>query len=159
MQAESISYLSPRASLILCRAVLEEICNNHEIPTLRKTKKGDNTVIFLKDRLRILFQDETLEEYLKPEIPPNLPLIEPEIIEMIKGLQLLGNEFTHGSQAIFTDTVSQDDANAVIELVNYVLQRLYVDDARKSEAKDRLLRLKKKFVEKSNEPNSSDLPF
>ena len=49
-QAQSVIYSSPRGSFILCRAVLEEICDEFKIPRESLNKKG-------KKKFDILFEE------------------------------------------------------------------------------------------------------
>lgn len=126
-QAESVISNSPRASFILCRAVLEEICNDFEIPTEDNKSKFIN----LYKRLSILFEQETL--------PKELQMI-------IKSIKDFGNEGAHSAHLKFSKQIKTEDAKNLIILVEYVLERLYVDRYRQQKAEDILKNLKKKVL-------------
>jgi hypothetical protein len=53
--AEAVMSSPPRATFILCRAVLEEICNDFVIPTEQQSSKGNSRYIKLHDRLSMFF--------------------------------------------------------------------------------------------------------
>lgn len=59
-QAEAILARSPRASFILCRAILEEICNDFKIPTKSTNSKVKSYFIKLHNRLSQLFKQEQI---------------------------------------------------------------------------------------------------
>lgn len=126
-QAESVISNSPRASFILCRAVLEEICNDFEIPTEDNKSKFIN----LYKRLSILFEQETL--------PKELQMI-------IKSIKDFGNEGAHSAHLKFSKQIKTEDAKNLIILVEYVLERLYVDRYRQQKAEDILKNLKNKVL-------------
>lgn len=130
-QAESVISNSPRASFILCRAVLEEICNDFEIPTEQQNNKGKNYFIKLHDRLSQLFEQEKLPE---------------ELQIIIKDIKDFGNEGAHSTHLKFSQQVEIEDAGNLIMLVKYVLERLYVDRYRQKEAKNILKTLKSKVL-------------
>lgn len=130
-QAESVISNSPRASFILCRAVLEEICNDFNIPTEQQNNKGKNYFIKLHDRLSQLFDREKLPE---------------ELQTIIKDIKDFGNEGAHSTHLKFSQQVEIEDAENLIMLVNYVLGRLYVDRYRQKEASDILKTLKNKVL-------------
>ena len=130
-QAESVVSNSPRASFILCRAVLEEICNDFEIPTEQQNNKGKNYFIKLHDRLSQLFEQEKLPE---------------ELQIIIKDIKDFGNEGAHSTHLKFSQQVEIEDAGNLIMLVKYVLERLYVDRYRQKEAKNILKTLKSKVL-------------
>jgi Domain of unknown function (DUF4145) len=129
-QAEAVLATSPRASFILCRAVLEEICTDFKIPTKKLNRKGDYYFINLKDRLLQLFDQESLSEGLKP------------IIEVIREL---GNEGAHSDHLTFSSKLETQDAQRLLMLIEYVLERLYVDKYRQQEAMELLNKLKGKI--------------
>ena len=126
-QAESVVSNSPRASFILCRAVLEEICNDFKIPN--ENSKGK--FIILYNRLSKLFVQEELSEELQV------------IIENIKDF---GNEGAHSAHLKLSGKIETEDAQNLIILVEYVLERLYVDKYRQQKAEDILKTLKKKVL-------------
>lgn len=128
-QAESVLTRSPRASFILCRAVLEEICNDFKIPTESTNNKGKIYFIKLHDRLSQLFKQEQMPE---------------ELQAIISGIKDLGNEGAHSDHLAFVKQVKVQDAENLITLVNYVLERLYVDRYRQQEAAETLKELKSK---------------
>ena len=63
-QSQSILFKSPRASFILCRAALEEICDEFGIPKKKPNKKGGEDFISLKSRLSQLFDQEKMSNGL-----------------------------------------------------------------------------------------------
>ena len=129
-QAEAVLANSPRASFILCRAVLEEICNDFKIPTESTNSKGKSYFIKLHDRLSKLFQQEQMSE---------------ELQTIINGIKDLGNEGAHSGHLPFAKQVKTQDAENLLTLVNYVLERLYVDRYRQQEAAETLKELKSKI--------------
>lgn len=129
-QAEAVFAKSPRASFILCRAVLEEICNDFKVPTESTNNKGKTYFINLNDRLSQLFEQEQMTEDLKT---------------IIYGIKDLGNEGAHSSHVDFSKNVKIQDAEALLTLVNYVLERLYVDKYRQQESAKMLNDLKSKI--------------
>lgn len=134
-QAESVISNSPRASFILCRAVLEEVCNDFDIPTEKQRNKGKNYFIKLHDRLSLLFEQEKLAE---------------ELQTIIKDIKDFGNEGAHSTHLKFSQQVEIKDAENLIMLVNYVLERLYVDRYRQKEAENILKTLKNKVLPEQN---------
>ncbi len=129
-QAEAVLAKSPRASFILCRAVLEEICNDFKIPTENINNKGKSYFIKLHDRLSHLFDQEQMPE---------------ELQAIIHGIKDLGNEGAHSAHLTFSKQVEVRDAENLLTLVNYVLERLYVDRYRQQEAAETLKALKCKI--------------
>jgi hypothetical protein len=78
------------------------------------------------------------------------------------GIREIGNIFAHDSQVYLPEKISQDEVEVLIGLVDYVLNRLYVDKARTKEAVNELKALKEKLnptPEGKDESNESDLPF
>ena len=130
-QAQSVLSKSSRASFILCRAVLEEICNDFKIPTVGVNKKGENYFIMLGVRLTQLFEQEKMSNDLK---------------NIIEGIKDLGNEGAHSDHLTFAKQVKDEDANSLLMLVNYVVERLYVDKYRQKEAEEELIKLKEKIL-------------
>lgn len=145
-QAETVAPISPRAAFMLCRGTLEEICREHGIPDSRITKKGKEEYINLKTKLLMLFQDKNLPDYLQDILPDNLPNVPSDLVEIVEGIKLLGNEGTHGSQVVFTDKVSVADVQILLSLVDYVLERMYVDEVRAKEVVEKLSELKAKVL-------------
>ena len=130
-QAQSVLSKSPRASFILCRALLEEICNHFEIATEAFNKKGESYFINLKERLKQLFEQEKMSE---------------DLVDIIQGIRELGNEGAHSDHLTFAKQVKVEDANSLLMLVNYVVERLYVDKYRQQEAEGELIKLKEKIL-------------
>ena len=130
-QAQSVLSKSSRASFILCRAVLEEICNDFKIPTVGVNKKGEKHFIMLGVRLTQLFEQEKMSNDLKT---------------IIEGIKDLGNEGAHSDHLTFAKQVNVEDANSLLMLVNYVVERLYVDKYRQQEAEEELIKLKEKIL-------------
>lgn len=130
-QAEAVISDSPRATFILCRAVLEEICNDFEIPTEQQNSKGKSHYIKLHDRLSLLFEQENLPE---------------ELQEIIHNIKDFGNEGAHSAHLKFSQQVKAEDAENLVMLVSYVLERLYVDRYRQEEAEKILKTLKNKVL-------------
>ena len=130
-QAQSVLSKSSRASFILCRAVLEEICNDFKIPTVGVNKKGEDYFIMLGVRLTQLFEQEKMSNDLKT---------------IIEGIKDLGNEGAHSDHLTFAKQVKVEDANSLLMLVNYVVERLYVDKYRQQEAEEELIKLKEKIL-------------
>lgn len=129
-QAEAVLARSPRASFILCRAVLEEICSDFKIPTESTSNKGKIIFKKLHDKLSQLFEQEQMPE---------------ELQTIIQGIKDLGNEGAHSDHLTFAKQVKVQDAENLLTLVNYVLERLYVDRYRQQEAAETLKELKSKI--------------
>lgn len=119
-QAEAIRDSSPRASFILCRAVLEEICNDFGIPTKRTLEK----------RLKQLFEQEKIPEDLQ---------------DVIQGIRCLGNQGAHSTHETFTKYVKSQQADELLALVYFVIDKLYGDKARQQEATEKSNELKARF--------------
>lgn len=132
-QAASVLESSPRASFILCRAVLEEICNDFNIPSEATNEKGKTFFVTLKDRLKKLFNQEKAPE---------------DLIAVIEAIRELGNEGAHSDHITFSRQVKAQDADDLILLVNYVIEELYINKYRQKEADETLNNLKGKFASK-----------
>jgi hypothetical protein len=130
-QAEVVLASSPRASFILCRAVLEEICNNFEIHTEKINSKGGTTFIGLKGRLSQLFKEQEMSEDLQA---------------IINGVKDLGDKGAHRDHLTFTEQVEVKEAENLLELVYYILERVFVDQERKRDASETLEKLKGKIL-------------
>lgn len=132
-QAESVLTISPRASIILCRAVLEQVCNDFDIPRERLNKDGKLVPVTLHHRLERLVDKESLPNNLK---------------KMLDSIKDIGNLGAHGTQFDFKYTmkVSSEDASNLIGLIHYVIERLYVHKAREEEALQTLRQLEKRFL-------------
>jgi hypothetical protein len=130
-QAQLVFSASPRASFILCRAVLEEICTDFSIPTEKLRDNGKSFFLNLKDRLSLLFQKENLPEDLK---------------SVMQGIRELGNEGAHSNHLSFEKQVIAEDAESLLMLVQYVIEKLYVDKDRQQEAMKILNQLKGKIT-------------
>ncbi len=130
-QAESVLGNSPRASFILCRAALEEVCNFFEIPTEKEKTNGKIVYIGLQDRLSQLFKEQGISEDLQP---------------LIYGVKELGDKGAHRDHLTFTKQVDTQEAHNLLELLNYILERLFVDKERMQEKKDTLEKLKNKIL-------------
>lgn len=130
-QAQSVLSKSPRASFILCRAVIEEICNDFEIPAENLNSKGKIYFVSLNERLVQLFKKEKISE---------------DLISIIQGIRELGNEGAHSDHLTFSQQVKIEDADSLFTLVNYVTKRLYVDKYRQQEAEEVLSNLKGKIL-------------
>lgn len=124
-QAERVVPTSPRASFILCRSVLEEICRHHKIAD----KKPDGKFKPL---------DKKLDELVEKE---RLPALLQDVMHKIR---LLTNESTHGSHSALNKNISADEVETLISVVDWILNRLYVDKAREKEATESLESLKTK---------------
>ncbi|WP_088892019.1 DUF4145 domain-containing protein [Leptolyngbya ohadii] len=129
-QAEAVLPRSTRACFILCRAVLEEICNDFGIPAEGINNKGKTHPIRLGERLPQLFEKEQLAEDLKP---------------IMNGIKDFGNEGAHPNDPIFNKQVESEDAEILLELVSFVLERLYVDKYRKQKSMEKLNTLRQKI--------------
>lgn len=123
-QARAVIPSSPRAAFILCGATLEEICRAHNIPTVITKENGKEERLDLYKRLEKLFQNRNLpdDDNLRP------------IFHCIRKLRNIG---AHSSQEIFEE-VSEIDADMLLSLLGYVLERLYVNDARAKKAQETL---------------------
>ncbi len=130
-QAEAVLANSPRASFILCRAVLEEICADFKIPKERPNRKGEMRFIILADRLDILMEQEK---------------ISPSIMGIFDGVRLLGNEGTHGEHSNLQQRIQNSDAEKLIELVQYLLERIYVSRERARIADENLRDLRERVI-------------
>jgi hypothetical protein len=135
-QAEKVVPTSPRAGFILCRAALEQICKEQDIPETKINAKGEVEYIDLKKRLNLLLERERLSKDLR---------------EIMHGIREIGNIFAHDSQAYLPEKISQDEVEVLIGLVDYVLNRLYVDKTRTQEAVNELKWLKEKLNPKFKE--------
>jgi len=143
-QAEKVVPTSPRAGFILCRAALEQICKEQAIPETKTTAKGEIEYLDLKKRLNLLLEREKLSKDLR---------------EIMHGIREIGNIFAHDSQAYLPEKISQDEVEVLIGLVDYVLNRLYVDKARTQEAVNELKMLKEKLNPSLKEAKESNDPF
>ncbi|MEA5451242.1 DUF4145 domain-containing protein [Leptolyngbya sp. CCNP1308] len=130
-QAQAVLFKSPRASFILCRAALEEICNDFGIPEKSVNSKGREHFINLQDRLSQLFKKEKMSD---------------DLFAVIQGIRELGNEGAHSAHCTFSRTVKSQDAENLLDLIHYVAERLYVDKCRQEEAVERLNKLKEKIL-------------
>jgi len=127
-QAEAILASSPRASFILCRAVLEEICNDFGIPAKGTNNNGKP----LQQRLTQLFQQEK-------------EIISADLKDVIEGIKELGNEGAHSTHETFNKLVTSQEADDLLALVDFVIYMLYVHKARQQEATEKLNKLKARF--------------
>jgi uncharacterized protein YbaR (Trm112 family) len=147
VQAEKVVPTSPRAGFILCRAALEQLCKEQAIPETKTNSKGEVEHLDLKKRLNLLLEKEKLSKDLR---------------EIMHGIREIGNIFAHDSQAYLPEKISQDEVEVLIGLVDYVLNRLYVDKSRSQEAVNELNMLKEKLnptpkeIEKEKD---DDIPF
>ncbi len=130
-QAQAVSFKSPRASFILCRAALEEICNNFEIPERAVSSKGKEHFINLQDRLSQLFKKEKMSD---------------DLVAVVQGIRELGNEGAHSAHSTFFRRIKSQDAENLLNLVHYVAERLYIDKYRQEEAVGKLNKLKEKIL-------------
>jgi hypothetical protein len=126
-QAQAVLFKSPRASFILCRAALEEICDEFDIPKKKPNKKGGENFVNLKSRLSQLFDREKM---------PN------DLADIIEGIRELGNEGAHSTHLDFSRKIRPQDVETLLGLVDYVIDRLYVDRHRREEAEEKLNRLR-----------------
>jgi Domain of unknown function (DUF4145) len=124
-QAQAVISSSPRASFILCGAALEEICRAHAIPTVSKKENGKERRLDLYERLEQLFRVRGLSDGVQ---------------KILHGIRELRNVGAHGSQEVF-DNVTETEAAMLLSLLDYVLERLYVDDARAKNAQSTLDKL------------------
>ena len=131
-QARLVLTSSPRASFILCRALLEEICNDFKIPTVNVNSKNKSYFISLQERLTCLFKQEKVEK---------------DLIEIIQGIKELGNEGAHSEHLIFTERFQNKDTDSLLRIVDYVMERVYTDRYRKEQAKQELAELKAKIID------------
>lgn len=141
-QAQAVLANSPRASFILCRAVLEEVCNDFQIPSESTNDKGKRYFIALHNRLLELFKQE------------NMP---GDLQQIIQGIKDLGNEGAHAEHATFAEQVKFQEAENLLLLVNYVLERVYVDKIRQQEATETLTKLKERIL--SLEPSTDQTNY
>jgi Domain of unknown function (DUF4145) len=118
-------------ALFLCRAVLEEICNDFNIPAEGLNNKGKTYFVKLMERLRQLCEQEQMSE---------------DLIAVMQGIRELGNEGAHSDHLTFSKQVKIEDADSLLTLVNYVAERLYVDKYRQKEAEEALSKLKGKIL-------------
>lgn len=130
-QAEAVASASTRASFILCRAALEEVCRECGISDTQVNNKGKPVFLTLNDRLKMLFQKKNL---------PN------DLQEIMHGIRDLGNQGAHGSQVAFTENVTSKDVDILLSLLDYVLEKIYVEEARSVDATKKLRNLKKKVL-------------
>lgn len=130
-QAKSVVDNSPRASFILCRAAIEEICNNYNIPSEDINKQGKTCFIHLKNRLMKLFVQEQISQNL---------------ITLIEGIRELGNEGAHSDHLIFSSQVTNEDAKNLIDIVSYVVEMLYANKINQQKAEKNLALLTNKIL-------------
>ncbi|MGB3495935.1 MAG: DUF4145 domain-containing protein [Elainellaceae cyanobacterium] len=121
---------SPRASIILCRTILEEICYCFKIPD----NKGNRNFIGLKERLKTLVEQENLSE-------------EKELAQIINSVKYVGDKSAHREHSIFLENCNYDDAKIVLELVEYIIERIYIDKFKKKEAGQKLEKIKNYFTD------------
>jgi len=140
-QAEAVVNSSPRAAFILCRAALEEICGQHKIPSVKQTKAGKSTFISLQERLIILFKEKELPEDLQ---------------KIMEGIKDLGNEGVHGSQTDLQERITSEEVETLLELLEYVLEKLYVEKKRAIEANNKLKELHKRVLKNDDDEGNSD---
>ena len=69
-----------------------------------------------------------------------------DLVDIIQGIRELGNEGAHSDHLTFAKQVKVEDANSLLMLVNYVVERLYVDKYRQQEAEGELIKLKEKIL-------------
>ena len=129
-QAEAVIASSPRASFILCRAVLEEICNDFKIPTTNTSKNGSVYFLKLSKRVSSLVIQENLPKDLET---------------VIDGIRELGNEGAHSDHLNFTNKLGRDAPERILLLIKYVIEKLYIDKYRQEEALKILSELKNKI--------------
>ncbi|MGD1702063.1 DUF4145 domain-containing protein [Dapis sp. BLCC M229] len=127
-QAQLNLAASPRASFILCRAVLEEICHHFKIPVKAEGKSYPASLAF---RLNQLFEQEKMPEDLR---------------EIIQGVRQLGNEGAHSEHLTFTKQVNMEEADNLLKIVNYVIEKLFVDKYEQQKAEKVLEELKIKIL-------------
>lgn len=66
--------------------------------------------------------------------------------DVIQGIKDLGNEGAHSTHEAFKRQVTSQEADDLLALVDFVLDRLYVDKARQQEASEKLNKLKARFL-------------
>lgn len=130
-QAERIKFASPRAAFILCRAALEEICRERGIADTKTNSKGKQIFASLNERLNLLFQQL------------NLPVI---LQEIMHGIRDLGNEGAHSSQITFAANVSSEEVEVLLELLEYAIEKIYIEPARSATAAEKLNNLRAKII-------------
>ncbi|MBI5297963.1 MAG: DUF4145 domain-containing protein [Chloroflexi bacterium] len=140
-QAEKVVPTSSRAGFILCRAALEQLCKEQAIPETKTNVKGEVEHLDLKKRLNLLLEKEKLSKDLR---------------EIMHGIREIGNIFAHDSQAYLPEKISQDEVEILIGLVDYVLNRLYVDKSRTQKAVNELNMLKDKLRLEPKETGASE---
>lgn len=134
--AESVQ-ACPRAVLILCRAVLEEICRERlTLDVASQTLvKGSTAERHRRSRPDLYAKLKRLAEQ------DGLP---PELCKVIDGIRILGNLGAHDSQAEFGRHISSEDAATLLALTNHVVDQLYVQGARQQRAAEAVKRLRAK---------------
>jgi hypothetical protein len=138
-EANSVKAQSPRACFILCRAVLEEICDSFKISRSAVTNKGKEYFLSLHDRLSQLVKNEGLSE---------------ELNDIVTSLRRLGNEGAHSKHRDFQEKVAEEEAETFLELTDYILGKLYVERHTAQEVEKTLEKLKKKVL--TNKTESGD---
>lgn len=128
-QSRAILFKSPRASFILCRAALEEICDEFDIPKKKPNKRGGEDFISLKNRLSELFNQENIAN---------------DLVDIIEGIRELGNEGAHSTHLEFSRKIRSQDVEILLELVDYAVDRIYVDKHRRDEAEKKLNEIREK---------------
>lgn len=126
-EAYAVLASSPRACIGLCRSVLEEVCSDFDIPKHKENGKFH----YLSERLKILASRVNQGVMLD---------------EIIEGIKELGNESTHGQYEDLSRRLRHDDGESVLELVEYVLDRLYVAPELERKAKGKLDALSNKLL-------------
>ena len=124
---------------------MEEICREQGIPEFSTNKKGKEYPIFLNERLKLLFEQENLSSELK---------------EIIDGIKELANIGTHGSQEVIAKTINIDEAEIMLKLTDYVIERMYIDKVRTQKAINSLASLKKRVLDiKDDKSEDDEIPW
>lgn len=134
-QAQSTLAQSPRASFILCRSVLEEICCYFKIPNKKINKNNKTHFISLHERLIQLFKQEQISE---------------ELMQIIQVIKELGNEGTHSDHLTFSQQIKLEDVKNLLILVNHVVENLYVEKYKRQQAQQILSDLMQKIPKTEN---------
>jgi hypothetical protein len=64
------------------------------------------------------------------------------------GIRDLGNEGAHSSQISFTSSVSTEEVEILLDLLDYTLEKIYIEPARSAAATEKLSTLKARVIKK-----------
>ncbi len=122
---ESIAEITYQAQLNLAASPPASFI---KIPVKAEGKSYPASLAF---RLNQLFEQEKMLEDLR---------------EIIQGVRQLGNEGAHSEHLTFTKQVNMEEADNLLKIVNYVIEKLFVDKYEQQKAEKVLEELKIKIL-------------